>query len=120
VEAREKQRVQRARKRGTLAPVTIANAPSTEAAPGANAPPGPCERATAAELETLPGAQTHQASAAAALCMARILDNRLALTTQPSACRQLSQVMATIRKASAAPRGRLAVIAKMVERPDAG
>jgi hypothetical protein len=128
-EATVKQRRQRARRRG-LEPVpesTASNdAPEAvadvrqDAASVANATPGPCERATALELETLPAAQSHLALGQAALCMARILDNRLWVTTQPSACRQLSSLMGTIRKASAVPRGRLAVISKMATRPDAG
>jgi hypothetical protein len=47
------------------------------------AAPGPCELATRAELESLPAAQSHLALAQAALCMSRILDNRLLATTQP-------------------------------------
>jgi hypothetical protein len=121
VEAREKQRRQRARRRG-LEPVPAVDVIETDRLPVEQPSnqefitdlPGPCEAATAAELESLPAAASHQALAAAALCMARILDNRLWVTTQPSACRQLSSLMLTLRKASAAPRGRLAVISKMV------
>jgi len=131
---RERIAAQRARRRG-LAPVPEVRqsdapdepaqvsgnrAPVENFSPVANATPGPCEVATAAELESLPAAESHQALAAAALCMARILDNRLWVTTQPSVCRQLSSLMLTIRKASAAPRGRLAAISKMATRPDAG
>jgi hypothetical protein len=82
--------------------------------------PGPAERATTLELESLPASQSHLALGQAALAMSRILDDHRLATTQPSAARQLSSLMLTLRRASAAPRGRLAVISKMVERPDAG
>jgi len=82
--------------------------------------PGPCERAVLADVETLPAAASNQALVQAACAMARILDNRLLATTQPSAARQLSSLMLTLRKASAPARGRLAAISKMATRPDAG
>src|SRR5271169_3595599 len=72
---------QRARKRGLapvadLVPSTKSAMPSTKSAIGSTIAPGPCELATLAELETLPAAQSHLAFGQAALCMARILDNR--------------------------------------------
>jgi hypothetical protein len=103
----------RARRRGLTAVPAAAGVPNVTpgpATPVGNPTPGACELATLAELESLPAASSHQALAAAALCMARILDNRLALTTQPSACRQLTQVMVLLRRASAPTRGRLAAL----------
>ena len=58
--------------------------------------------------------------AAGAVSMARILDNPLAVSTQPAACRQLMAVLDVLHTAAVPRHGRLAVIQEMSTRPDAG
>jgi hypothetical protein len=57
-----------------------------------------------------------QALAAGAVAMARILDNPLWVTTQPSAVRQLASVLALLHREAAPRRGRLALVQQMIER----
>lgn len=52
-----------------------------------------------AELDSLPGSKTMFASVAAALGMARVLDDPAAVPQHPAAAGQLRQIMAEIRDA---------------------
>jgi hypothetical protein len=66
--------------------------------------------------------QSQPALCAAAEAMARILDNPLLATTQPSACEKLLQIMTELHKSAAPRRGKLAAVQEMSasSRPDAG
>jgi hypothetical protein len=83
--------------------------------------PGPCVRAVRAELDGL-GLSGYEGLAAAAICMAHILDNPGATATQPSACRQLMSLLDVLHKHADVPRRRLEAVTKMSSRsrPDAG
>ena len=54
-----------------------------------------------------------QGLAAAAVAMARILDDRRLATTQPSAAKQLASLLATLRANAVPKRSRLAVVQQM-------
>jgi hypothetical protein len=107
----------RARKRG-LTPVP----PLVSAQTGTQAEPGPVVAAVRADVDRLGVRESQRALCAAAEAMARILDNPLLATTQPSACGKLMQIMTELHKSAAPQRGRLAVVQQMApsSRPDAG
>jgi hypothetical protein len=112
----------RARKR-TLTPLAPVAAQDEPLATVANetVEPGPCVRAVRAELDGL-GLAGYEGEQAAAICMAHILDNPGAVTTQPAACRQLVSLLERLHKVADVPRRRLEAVTKMVRssRPDAG
>jgi hypothetical protein len=97
----------------TPVPVVAADEPLAE--------PGPCVRAVRAELDGL-GVSGYEGEQAAAICMAHILDNPGAVTTQPSACRQLMSLLERLHKVADVPRRRLEAVTKTLasSRPDAG
>jgi len=74
---------------------------------------GSIERATLEELQTLTSSETRKAAAGAAVAMARILDNPLALAQQPAAAGRLESLMESLRKGSARRKGRLASVQAM-------
>jgi hypothetical protein len=93
----------------------------SECAPVPNGTPGPCVAAVLAEVDLLGVLASRPALCAAAAAMAAILDNQKAITSQPSACRQLTSVMDELHKSAQPRRGRLAAITTMTSRsPDAG
>ena len=97
---RDRVRAQRAERRGlTPVPAAPAEEPQVVVEPTTTqaqlvAEPGPCVAAVRADIARLGVRQSQPALCAAAEAMAAILDNRLWVTTQPSACRQLMNVMA--------------------------
>lgn len=136
----------RARKRG-LAPVPPTKVivqrdsrdlravpPAPNDAPPADQPrndrdevaPGPCEQAVLHDVARLGVASSNEALVAAARAMARILDDRRQVTTQPSACGKLMAVMDVLRRGADTRQGRLAAVQAMSQPsargkpPDAG
>ena len=75
--------------------------------------PGPAEAAVLEELASLTSAETRKGAAAAALAMARLLDNPVALAQQPAAAAKLTTILEDLRKGSARKRGRLASVQAM-------
>jgi hypothetical protein len=79
---------------------------------------GAVELAVTADLEKLGDLPAgSRALGAAALAMARILDDRRLVTTQPSAARQLERLMGVLRRDAAPRRGRLRVVQEMTTGP---
>ena len=76
---------------------------------------GAAELAVRAELAGLTSAATRLGAVEAALAMARILDNPLALAQQPSAAARLTAILEDLRKGSARRRGRLASVQAMTK-----
>ena len=74
---------------------------------------GAVEAAVQAELAGLTSAATRLGAAEAAVAMARILDNPLALAQQPAAAARLTAILDDLRKGSARRRGRLASVQAM-------
>jgi hypothetical protein len=108
----------RARKR-TLTPLPAAPVAAQDEP---LAEPGPCVAAVRAELDGM-GLSGYEGEQAAAICMAHILDNPGAVTTQPAACRQLVSLLERLHKVADVPRRRLEAVSKMArssERPGAG
>jgi hypothetical protein len=98
-------------------PKTDAPRSITEAAARAQEelPIGPTEAAVIEELASLTSAETRKGAAQAALAMARILDNPLALTQQPPAAARLTTILEDLRKGSARRKGRLASVQAMTK-----
>jgi|SRR5271165_1269108 len=111
----------RARRRG-LTPVpalaepvsAVASAAPEPAVTAADAAPGPCVSAVRAELAAL-DLDGHEGLVAAAVCMAHILDSPNAVTTQPSACRQLTSLLKELHKLAEPRRGRLQAVENMTK-----
>ena len=76
---------------------------------------GPAEQAVLDELALLTSAETRLGTAQAALAMARILDNPLALAQQASAAREMRAALDDLRKGSQKRRGRLASVQAMTK-----
>jgi hypothetical protein len=76
---------------------------------------GPAEQAVLEELTTLTSAETRKGAAQAALAMARILDNPLAISQQPQAAARLTGILEDLRKGSARRKGRLASVQAMTK-----
>jgi hypothetical protein len=115
----------RARKRG-LTPVpsvpladTVQRVEQFQTVPAETA--GPVVRAVEADIAGLGELRGYQSLAAAAIAMARILDDHRLATTAPSAAKQLASLLETLHRAAPPKRGRLAVVQKMApsSRPDA-
>lgn len=83
-------------------------------APGVKEP-GAAELAVIEELATLTSAETRKGAAQAALSMARILDNDLALAQQPAAAGRLEAILENLRRGSARRKGRLASVQAMTK-----
>lgn len=97
--------------------------PKGEAAPVPVSMPsggGLAEQAVLEELATLTSAETRRGAAQAALAMARILDNPLALAQQPAAAAKLTGILEELRKGSARKRGRLASVQQMTRQSETG
>jgi hypothetical protein len=107
VEAAERKRALRARKRG-LAP--LPPLPAEEPADAPEPAAGPVVLAVTADLASLGDLTGWRALAAGALAMARILDDPRQVTTQPSAVRQLMSLMGVLRREAAPRPGRLAAV----------
>jgi hypothetical protein len=88
------------------APLVVAEAPSD----------GSAVQAVLEELATLTSAETRKGAAQAALAMARILDNPLALAQQPQAAARLTAILEDLRKGSARRKGRLASVQAMTSK----
>ena len=74
------------------------------------------EAAVLAEVQAL-GSSPRPGLVAAAIAMARILDNPKAVSSQPPAARMLTSLLDKLRSASAqGRRGRLAVVRTMTEK----
>jgi hypothetical protein len=124
-EAAQAKRELRARKRG-LTPVPSVplaepgTAEMTSTVPAETA--GPVVRAVEADIAGLGELRGYQCLAAAAVAMARILDDHRLATTAPSAAKQLASLLDVLHRAAPPKRGRLAVVQKMSasSRPDAG
>ncbi len=78
--------------------------------------PGPVELAVVEACAALSTTASHPDLVETALSLARILDDRRQITTQPSASRELRQVMAELRAGSAGRSGRLADVARLSRR----
>ena len=89
---------------------------ATEAKAAANKP-GPVVAAVETELAGLNHGQP--GLAAAAVSMALILDNELAISSQPAAARQLTGILSELHKHGAARPGRLAAVKTAVSRSGA-
>ncbi|WP_375485111.1 hypothetical protein [uncultured Mycobacterium sp.] len=88
-----------------------------ETAPVAADDPGPVELAVQAELDNLPAPTDRPGVAAAALAMARLLDNPRAVGSQPSAAKVLAGLLRDLRSASVRGRyGRLKVVREMTDK----
>ena len=75
------------------------------------------ESAVMAEINALDGSTVRPGLAAAAVAMARILDNPKAVSSQPPAARVLTSLLDKLRSASAqGRRGRLSVVRTMTEK----
>jgi hypothetical protein len=99
----------RARHRGLTA------LPADETPPTGDAADGPAVAAVRADLAALGDLTGCQALAAAAVAMARILDDRRLVTTQPSAAKQLASLMAVLHRQAAPRSGRLALVQAMTD-----
>jgi hypothetical protein len=88
----------------TALPTALATAPLVA---------GEHERAVLEELATLTSAETRKAAATAAVAMARLLDNPLALAQQPQAAARLTTIMEDLRKGASRRKGRLASVQSM-------
>jgi hypothetical protein len=118
----------RARKRDLTPVPSMPRSANAEATPtdeqisdddSANAEPGPCVAAVLADIESMGDLRGRRALAAAAVQMARILDHPGAVTTQPSAAKQLDSLMTSLHKSAAPQRARLQAVQKMSARPGA-
>jgi len=87
--------------------------PAPQPAPDAPIGGGPTERAVLEELASLTSAEVRKGAAQAALAMARILDNPLALAQQPAAAMRLTTILEDLRRGSARRKGRLASVQAM-------
>ncbi len=109
----------RARKRG-LAPVPSDTrkplSELTEEQVVGDLPPGPCVLAVRAQVERLGVRESEPALCAAAESMAAILDNRLLVTTQPSAAGKLMQIVKELHRVAAPRQSRLAAVSAMSAR----
>jgi hypothetical protein len=86
--------------------------PVAAAEPG----PGPVEIGVSEEIDGL-AAQARPGLAAAALCLARLLDNPKAISQQPAAAKVLISMLEKLRAASArGRRGNLSVVKSMTEK----
>lgn len=94
---------QRTRRTGEEIPVTD----SCERVAGVN------EVAVQAEIEGLALAVSRPGIAQAALTMARVLDNRLAVAQHPQAANRLAELLAMLHKGGDARAGRLASVKKL-------
>ena len=107
----------RPRKAAVAVDGSAAGSATVTALPGAATTPvartGPAEAAVLEELSSLTSAETRKGAAQAALAMARILDNPLALSQQPAAAAKLTAILEDLRKGSARKRGRLASVQAM-------
>jgi hypothetical protein len=81
----------------------------------ANASPGPVESGVALEIDGL-AAQARPGLAAAALAIARVLDNPRAVNQQPAAAKVLISMLEKLRSASPAGRRGLAVVREMTKK----
>jgi hypothetical protein len=77
--------------------------------------PGPVESGVAAEIDGL-AAQARPGLAAAALCLARLMDNPRAINQQPAAAKVLVSMLEKLRSASPAGRRGLAVVREMTKK----
>ena len=107
----------RPRKAAVAVDGSAAGSATVTALPGATGgpvrQPGPAEAAVLEELASLTSAETLKGAAAAALAMARLLDNPVALAQQPAAAAKLTTILEDLRKGSARKRGRLASVQAM-------
>ena len=94
-------------RKGSAAPTPISAVPPAGV--------GPAEQAVLDELATLTSAETRKGAAQAALAMARILDNPVALAQQPQAAARLTAILEDLRKGSARRKGRLASVQAMTK-----
>jgi hypothetical protein len=101
------------RPKGAPAPVPVV------AVPQLSSEPGGAEQAVLEELALLTSAETRKGAAQAAIALARILDNPLALPQQPQAAAKLVAILDDLRKGSARRKGRLASVQAMT-RPGGG
>ena len=69
--------------------------------------------AVRADLAGLGDVRGWQWAAAGAVAMARILDDRRLVSTQPAAAKQLERLMGVLHREAAPKRGRLAAVQKM-------
>jgi len=109
----EVSRAGRPRKAAVAVDGSAAGSATVTALPGATARAGAAETAVLEELASLTSAETRLGAAQAALAMARILDNPLALSQQPAAAAKLTTILEDLRKGSARKRGRLASVQAM-------
>lgn len=108
----------KARKSGAVVEMPTRGRPrkgSAQERPDIGRAVGEAEQAVLEELETLSSAATRKSAVAAALAMARILDNPLALTQQASAAGKLLTIMEELRKGSGRSKGRLASVQAMTK-----
>ena len=109
----------RPRKAAVAVDGSAAGSATVTALPGAAPSPvraaGQAEAAVLEELASLTSAETRKGAAQAALAMARILDNPLALSQQPAAAARLTAILEELRKGSARTRGRLASVQAMTK-----
>lgn len=88
----------------------------TQSESPADASPGPVESGVTAEIDGL-AAQARPGLAAAALCLARLMDNPRAVGQQPAAAKVLAAMLENLRTASArGRRGGLSVVRTMTEK----
>jgi hypothetical protein len=115
--AAERKRALRARKRG-LEPLPALPAEVPDAsATGDTAPePGPVVAAVQADILTMGDLTGWQWAAAAAVAMARILDDPRQVPTQPSAVRQLMSLLAALRREVTPRPARLRAVQDMIDR----
>lgn len=76
---------------------------------------GPAEQAVLDELSSLTSAETRKGAVQAALAMARILDNPVALAQQKGAADSMVRILEDLRKGSARRKGRLASVQAMTK-----
>lgn len=114
---REYVAAQRERRRLRVAAAMPVDEPADS--PESGNSPGRVESGVLAELELL-GVRGRPGLAAGAVSMARILDNPLAVGSQPAACRQLMALLGELHKCAVPRHGRLAAVQKMTQHPDAG
>lgn len=95
---------------------TVTRLRGADSAPSA----GVAEAAVVEELASLTSAETRKGAAQAALAMARILDNPLAISQQPAAAARLTAILEDLRKGSARRKGRLASVQAMTTKSATG
>jgi hypothetical protein len=77
---------------------------------------GPVVAAVQADLASMGDLTGYQALAAAAVAMARILDSKGCVTTQPSAAKQLVSLLEVLHRRVAPKPGRLRAVQDMIDR----